>query len=103
MIQDAEALGARVGEIAAKVKALPSDVEVENLSMLEYRESAQDFVKQCLDYVQQIQEVKSKVHSSQYIVENLQLFLVEMREIIGDADLIRLTDNIFQRVQLREI
>lgn len=71
--------------------------------MVEYRDRAKDFVNKCLESVKQIQEIKSKVHSALYTVENLQLFLVEMREIIGDADLIRLTDNIFQRAQLRDI
>lgn len=50
-----------------------------------------------------MQDIQAKVFSAKQIAENLQLFLVEIRGLIADADLIRLTDNIFQRTQLREI
>jgi len=43
------------------------------------------------------------MYSAKLEVENLQINLQEMRGQVGDADLIYLTDNIFQRVHIRQI
>ena len=48
-------------------------------------------------------DIQQKIYCSRQLVDSLKRFLSEMRQIIGDVDLIRLTDNIFQRSQLREI
>lgn len=90
-------------QLEADVQGMPSDIQIENLSMLQYKESAEKFIKQSNDFAKRIQDYQTQIYTMRETIDNLQMSLQEMRAQIGDADLIHLTDNIFQRVQLRQI
>ena len=90
-------------QLEADVNNMPSDFDIENFSMAEYKESAEKFIARCTDLIERVKTYQRGMYSAKFTVEQLQAYLHELRTQIGDADLIVLTDQLFQRTHLRHL
>ena len=90
-------------QLEADVNNMPSDFDIENFNMAEYIESAEKFIARCTDLIERVKTYQRAMYSAKFTVEQLQVYLHELRTQIGDADLIALTDQLFQRTHLRHL
>lgn len=92
-----------VKKLEEDVTNMPSDFDIENFSMAQYKESAELFITRCTDLVEKIKVYQRDMYAAKYTIEHIQVYLHELRSQIGDADLIAQTDQLFQRSHLRHL